>query len=188
MRSLMHGILGAGIVLATLAMGAGHTPAGATAAPAAKGMTVHLQVTGDLHYTETFTHAEDSAPSIPATYACVHFTHPNFAPKGKTQSYAFSFNNPGVLAGKGGVFISFYYDPKKLGSQHVEGDNEFFAVPAKNVSFGPGGQGTYTIVVHLAPDLHSGTATATNMRNLLGAGHVNVKVSWSCPTVFVQAT
>jgi hypothetical protein len=188
MRSITHGILGTSIVIATLVMRAGHSPVRAARAAAAKGMVVHLQVSGDMHYTKTMTHAEDGGDAIPAQFSCVRFTHPNFPAKGKPPAYALSFNNPNVMAATNGVFVSFYYDPKKIADQHVEGAVEFLAVPAKYVAFGPGGEGTYTVVVHLAPDLHSGTAVATNMRNLLGAGHVTIKVSWSCPVVFARPT
>lgn len=153
-------------------------------------MTVHLKVSGDLHYTLSLTHAEDGSYTIPSAYSCVRFTHPNFAPRGKPLAYGLSFDNPDVLSARRGIFFSFYYNPTKLASQHVDGAGEsvLLAVPAQNVGFGPGGLGTYTVVAHLSPDMHSGSLKATNFRNLLGAGHVTIEATWSCSTVFVRST
>jgi len=155
-------------------------------------MTVHLQTSGGYRSSGTLSHAEDPTDMIPATFSCVRFTHPNFAPVGKPLGYTVSFNNPGVISGGTGFYFGFYYNPKNTQPRHVDGlsdSTELFVAPAPDESFVPGGGGTYKITVTLAPDLHSGTFTATNLRNAVGVEKgVNVVGSWRCPTVFVRAT
>ena len=155
------------------------------------GMAIHVQTSGGYRYAGTLSHAEDTRDTIPAQYSCVRFTHPNFASRAKPLAYNVSFNNPGVTAATGGVFFAFYYNPKIAGYQRVDGETgvNLFVVPAPYKSFGPGGEGTYTLQVKLSPDGHSGTFKATNFRNIVGAEKgVNVVGSWTCPTVFVRAT
>src|SRR5438309_1663113 len=125
MSRFPHGMLSASVALATLILLPARSAEPALAqATAAKGITAHLQVSGDQRYTETLSHAEDGTFTVPSKYSCVHFTHPNFAPKGKSQAYALSFNNPDVMASTSGAFVSFYYDAKKLKSQHIDGAGE----------------------------------------------------------------
>lgn len=188
-----HGPLaGAALAAALLvpAPRAAHARGRPAASPAV--MTVHLQTSGAYRSSATLSHAEDPVSTIPATFSCVRFTHPTFAPAGKPLAYTVSFNNPGVLSGGAGFYFGFYYNPKSAQPRHVDGvgdSTELFVAPAQDESFVPGGGGTYKIAVTLAPDLHSGTFTATNLRNAVGVEKgVNVVGSWRCPTVFVRAT
>ncbi len=155
-------------------------------------MTVHLRTSGGYRSSGTLSHAEDATDMIPAKFSCVRFTHPTFAPAGKPLGYTVSFNNPGVMSGGQGFYFGLYYNPTSRQPRHVDGvsdSTELFVAPAQYKSFVPGGGGTYKITVTLAPDLHSGTFTATNLRNAVGVEKgVNVVGSWRRPKVFVRAT
>lgn len=153
-------------------------------------VSVHLTISGGYHYAGTLSHGEDATTTIPAKYACVKFTHPNFATRVDPRSYALNFDNPGVTTSTGGVFLSFYYNPRMSGYQRVDGKGggvALFVVPAPNKSFGLGRTGSYKIRVRLARDGRSGSFMATGLRNLIGVEkNVSVVGRWTCSKLFIR--